>query len=201
MALALFLGSCTAIKVVTHATSGDPADAPKGVYSLDPHHWSLIFDVDHLRYSRVVMRFDQAHASLVFQPDEPERSVVMAVIDAASLDTNVAELDRLVMGPEMLDAAHYPEIRFVSRALRRSGDNRGDMTGDLTLHGETREVTLAVIFNGEAPNPLTGEDTLGFTATGHFDRSSFGLGTWYPAVGNEVQIMIQAEFVKSRGDS
>jgi polyisoprenoid-binding protein YceI len=57
---------------------------------------------------------------------------------------------------------------------------------------------LAVTFNGGAVNPLTGDDTLGFSATGHLDRGSFGLGAWFPAVGNELRLTVQAEFIKPR---
>jgi len=192
--LVLACASCTAVKVVTHSTSSDPIDAPAGAYHLDPHHWSVTFDVDHLGYSRFVMRFDRVSADLDFHPDDPARSKLTARIAAASLDTNVSELDELVRGPDLLDSERYPEIVFVSRELHPTGKNTGEMTGDLTIHGETRPVTLAVTYNGGAPNPLTGRYTLGFTATGHFSRSDFGLSHWYPAVGREIRVSIEAEF-------
>jgi polyisoprenoid-binding protein YceI len=191
--------SCTAVKVATHTTSADPIDAPAGAYQLDPHHWSVTFDVDHFGYSRFVMRFDRMSADLDFHPEDPARSKVTARIEAASLDTNDSELDDLVKGPELLEAERFPEITFVSRDLRATGKNSGEMTGDLTIHGETRPVTLAVTFNGGAPNPLTGRHTLGFSATGHFSRGAFGLMSWYPAVGREIQLRIEAEFENRPG--
>jgi polyisoprenoid-binding protein YceI len=198
---ALFLAvlgcaSCTAAKVLTHTTSADPVDAPSGLYHLDPYHWSVTFDVDHLGYSRFVMRFDQMDADLDFHADDPARSAVTARIAAASLDTHVAELDELVRGPDLLDADRFPEIRFVSRQLQPTGKNSGEMSGDLTIDGVTRPVTLAVTFNGGASNPLSDKYTLGFTASGHFDRSAFGLLRWYPAVGREIRVAIEAEFDK-----
>jgi len=186
--------SCTAVKVVTHTTSADPVDAPAGLYHLDPHHWSLTFDVDHFGYSRFVMRFDKMTADLDFHPDDPAQSHVSARIETASLDTNDAELDEMVRGPDLLESERFPEITFVSRALRATGKNTGEMDGDLTLHGQTLPVTLSVTFNGGASNPLTDKHTLGFSATGHFSRSAFGLGRWYPAVGREIQLRIEAEF-------
>jgi polyisoprenoid-binding protein YceI len=199
LGLVIFAGSsCTAVKVVTHTTDGDPVDAPAGLYHLDSHHWSIVFDVDHLRYARFVMRFDRAKADLDFVPADIERSHVGVVIDAASIDTNVAELDALVAGPEMLDAAKFAEIRFESTTLTRTGNSTGELVGNLTIHGVTRPMTLAVTFNGAAPNPLSNDETLGFSASGTFDRSSFGLGTWFPAVGTEVHVSIQAEFDKPR---
>jgi polyisoprenoid-binding protein YceI len=193
-ALALICASCTAVKVLTHSTSSDPIDAPAGLYHLDPHHWSVTFDVDHFGYSRFVMRFDKMTADLDFHPDDPTRSKVTAHIMASSVDTNDPDLDDLVKGPELLESDRFPEIVFESRELRVTGKNSGEMTGDLTIHGETRPVTLTVTFNGGAPNPLTGRHTLGFSATGHFSRGAFGLMSWYPAVGREIQLRIEAEF-------
>ena len=193
-ALALACAACTAIKVVTHSTSADPIDAPAGAYHLDPHHWSVTFDVDHFGYTRYVMRFDKMTADLDFHPEDPTQSKVAVRIEAASLDTNDAELDDLVKGPELLESERFPEITFVSRELHVTGKNTGEMTGDLTIHGETKPVTLAVTFNGGAPNPLTGRHTLGFSANGHFSRGAFGLMNWYPAVGREIQLRIEAEF-------
>ncbi|MDR3435375.1 YceI family protein [Telmatospirillum sp.] len=194
--LLLLSGSCTALRVVTHTTDANPLEAPAGRYQLDPHHWSLAFDIDHLHYARFVMRFDRVSASLDLAPEHPDESQVHAVIETASVDTNDPELDRQVGGPEMLDIGRYPDIRFDSTNLKRTGDNRGEMVGNLTIHGQSRPVTLAVTFNGGAPNPLTRAHTLGFAATGSFDRSSFGLGTWFPAVGDQINVSIQAEFVK-----
>lgn len=192
--LGLACASCTAVKVVTHSTSADPIDAPAGAYHVDPHHWSVTFDVDHLHYARFVMRFDKMDAALDFHPEDPAASKVAAHIAAASLDTNVAELDELVRGPDLLDSERFPEITFVSTALRPTGKSSGEMDGELTIHGVTRPVTLSVAFNGGAPNPLTSHHTLGFSASGHFSRADFGLSHWYPAVGNEIRVRIEAEF-------
>jgi polyisoprenoid-binding protein YceI len=195
LCLALVAG-CTALKVVTHGTDADPQAAPAGHYHLDPHHWSVVFDVDHLGYSRFTLRFDRVAADLDYDPADPEQSRVSVVIAAASIDSNDAELDALLRGDKMLESERYPEIRFTSRSLRRTGKSSGEITGDLTIHGETHAVTLAVAFNGGGANPLTGEETLGFSAIGSVDRSKFGLNTWYPAVGKDLELRIEAEFVK-----
>jgi len=196
VAAAGLLASCTAVKVATHTTERDPIHAPAGLYHLDAQHWSIVFDVDHLRYSRFVMRFDRATAELDFDPAAIERSHVHAVIEAASIDTNVPALDALVAGPDLLDAARYGDIRFDSTSLRRTGEATGEMTGNLTIRGSTQPVTLAVTFNGAAPNPLTRQQTMGFSATGSFSRAAFGLSAWFPAVGDDIRVEIQAEFDK-----
>lgn len=193
------LASCSAFRVVTHEVDDDPVKAPAGIYTLDPRHSSLLFDVDHFGYSRFVARFDEVSGTLDAKPSAPATSRLSVTVKAASVDTNVPELDRMITGKDLLDAAKYPDIRFETTTLKRTGKNTGEMTGDLTMHGRTRPVTLAVTFNGAAPDPLTGEDTLGFSATGHFNRADWGLGAWWPAVGNDVKVSIQAEFVRKRG--
>lgn len=194
------LASCTALDVVTHRVSDDPVKAPAGSYQLDPHHWSVLFDVDHFGYSRFVTRFNKVEATLDAVPEAPEKSRVRVMVKAASVDTNDPDLDGMLTGPEMFDAAKFPDIAFVSTALRRTGPKTGEMTGNLTIRGRTHPVTLAVTFNGGAPDPLTGLDTLGFSASGNFDRSAWGLSAWWPAAGNDVHVPIQAEFTKSGAD-
>jgi polyisoprenoid-binding protein YceI len=198
--VALFSG-CTPLQVVTHSVSANEARVPQGHYELDPHHWSVLFDVDHLKYSRFVMRFDRVKATLDWNAGGLDASTVTASIDAASVDTNVPLLDKLVKGPDMFDVERNPQIRFVSTHFQRTGESTGTLTGDLTIRGTTHPVTLDVTFNGFAPDPLTKEDKLGFSAEGRFSRSQFGLTTWYPAVGDDVHVRIQAEFVKPKAAS
>ena len=188
--------ACTPLQVVTHTVSQSETRVPPGQYELDPHHWSITFDVDHFKYSRFTMRLDRATAEIDWDEGGFDRSSVAATIDAASVDTNVPLLDKLVKGADMFDVARYPQIRFVSTHFERTGDARGTLTGDLTIRGTTQPVTLDVTFNGFAPDPLTKQDTLGFSAEGHFSRARFGLSTWFPAVGDDVNVRIQAEVVR-----
>jgi polyisoprenoid-binding protein YceI len=200
-AAAFLLAGCAAFNVVTHSVSTDPVKVTAGTYHLDPDHWSLTFSVDHFGFSRYVARFDAMEATLTAVPDAPEKSRVAVTIKTASLDTRNPELDKTLTGTEFFDAGRYPDITFTVVSLTRKGvvdgKETGEMTGALTMHGQTHPVTLDVTFNGAAPNPLTGVETLGFSARGSFDRSLWGLSSWWPAVGNEVRVAIEAEFVKS----
>ncbi|NIJ41803.1 polyisoprenoid-binding protein YceI [Parvibaculum indicum] len=199
LGLALLLSSCAAARVATHDVSLDPVDVPAGTYSMDADHWSLLFDVGHFGYSRFVMRFDKATATLDLRPNDLAKTRLEATVEAASVDTNVSELDAMVK--ELLKADRYPDIRFVSTRMTRTGEATGTVTGALTIAGETHPVTLDVAFNGASPNPLTGDDTMGFSATGSFRRSLWGLSDWRPAVGDEVRVRIQAEFKKPKETS
>jgi polyisoprenoid-binding protein YceI len=189
--------ACTPLQVLTHSVSQNEARVPVGRYQVDPDHTSITFDIDHFKYSRFTIRFDRKQGQLDWNEGGLDRSTTSIAIDAASIDTNVPLLDKMVKSDSMLDVTRYPEIRFVSTRFERTGESRGTLTGDLTIRGVTQPVTLDVTFNGFAPDPLTKKDTLGFSAEGHFSRAKFGLSTWYPAVGDDIHVRIQAEFVKT----
>jgi polyisoprenoid-binding protein YceI len=189
--------ACTPVQVLTHSVSQNEARVPAGRYELDPDHCSITFDIDHFKYSRFTMRFDRKQGQLDWNEGGLDRSTAAIAIDAASIDTNVPLLDKMVKSASMLDVSRYPEIRFASTRFERTGESRGTLTGDLTIRGVTQAVMLDVTFNGFAPDPLTKKDTLGFSAEGHFSRAKFGLSTWYPAVGDDIHVRIQAEFVKT----
>jgi polyisoprenoid-binding protein YceI len=196
-AMLLTAVACTPVQVLTHTVSQNEARVPVGRYDIDPDHSSITFDIDHFKYSRFTMRFDRKQGQLDWKEGGLDRSSATVTIDAASIDTNVPLLDKMVKSESMLDVSRYPEIRFVSTRFERTGESRGTLTGDLTIRGVTQSVTLEVTFNGFAPDPLTKKDTLGFSAEGHFSRAKFGLATWYPAVGDDIHVRIQAEFVKT----
>ncbi|MEA3131854.1 MAG: hypothetical protein QOF46_3649 [Paraburkholderia sp.] len=189
--------ACTPVQVLTHTVSQNEARVPVGRYDLDRDHCSITFDIDHFKYSRFTMRFDRNQGQLDWNEGGLDKSSATITIDAASIDTNVPLLDKMVKSESMLDVARYPEVRFTSTRFERTGESRGTLTGDLTIHGVRQPVTLDVTFNGFAPDPLTKKDTLGFSADGHFSRAKFGLATWYPAVGDDIHVRVQAEFVKT----
>lgn len=193
-AAVLSMQACTPLRVVSHTVSADEAKVPAGTYKLDADHWSITFDVEHLKYSRFAMRFDRAHGALDWKPGGLDASTVDVTIDADSVDTKVPLLDKMVKGPDMFDAATYPTIHFVGKHFVRTGPAQGKLEGDLTIRTVTRPVTLDVTFNGYGRNPLTKAGTLGFSAQGAFSRAQFGLATWYPAVGDDVHVRIDAEF-------
>ncbi|MGF6773393.1 polyisoprenoid-binding protein YceI [Paraburkholderia sp. GAS199] len=196
-AILLTSAACTPVQVLTHSVSQNEARVPAGRYDLDHDHCSITFDVDHFKYSRFTMRFDRRQGQLDWHEGGMDKSTVTVSIDAASVDTNVPLLDKMVKGDSMLDVERYPEIRFVSTRFERTGESRGTLTGDLTIRGVTQPVTLDVTFNGFSRDPLTKKGTLGFSADGQFSRAKFGLSTWYPAVGDDIHVRIQAEFDKT----
>jgi polyisoprenoid-binding protein YceI len=178
-----------------------PVDAPAGTYALDKAHASLTWRVDHLGLSMYTARFTDFDASINLDPANPTRSTVNVTINPASVRTDFpfadkTDFDRKV-AEEILMAKEHPEIRFQSTELRATGPTAGRMTGNLTFMGVTRPVTLDVRLNAARPNPFTQVPTLGFSATGKVKRSEFGSTAYAPGIGDEVELVIEAEFQKT----
>ena len=103
-------------------------------------------------------------------------------------------MDAHLKSPDFFDAAKFPTASFKSTKIEVTGPSSGKITGDLTLHGVTKPVTLNASFNGGGINPMSKAYVLGFNATGTVKRSEFGISTYVPAVGDEVTLTISAEF-------
>jgi len=178
------------------------SDAPAGAYAIDPSHTDLSFRVSHIGMSMYTARFTGVNAALNFDPAAPETMRVEATIDVRSLTLPAppAGFVETMLGPEWFDAARFPEITFRSSAVELTGANTARVSGDLTLHGVTRPVTLEVTFNGGyAGHPMERNARIGFSARGSFSRTAFGMGYGVPAagstmgVGDTVEVIIEAE--------
>ena len=174
----------------------DPARLRSGADRLDPEHTALLWKVNHLGFTKYVGRFDRIEGSLDFDPKSASASHLEVIVETASIDSNDPKLDSDLRGSSWFDSATYPQIVFRSTAIEVTGDHTGRVTGDLSLHGVTRPLVLDVTFNGGANDLITGRYTLGFAATGTFERSEFGIDDYIPAIGDEVTLEIYAEFLK-----
>ncbi|MGD1935680.1 MAG: YceI family protein [Candidatus Phaeomarinobacter sp.] len=182
------------------------ADLPAGDYHLDLTHASLILGVDHLGLSTYRARFTRMDATLAIDPAEPDAAALSVTVDAASLETQFPlpqpDFNATLTGPEWLNAEQYPDIRYVSTTITMTSPKTAEVTGDLTLMGVTRPVVLDVTFNGGYGDKPFGdlEAVIGFSATGAFNRSAFGLTNGLPpegtsmGVGDRVEVLIEAEF-------
>lgn len=174
---------------------------PEGAYTLDPSHTSVIWRVSHFGLSMYTGRFNLAAADLDFDPDDPEQSSLKVEIEARSVDTGFKALGRDsdfdAEIAAVLGAAETPKITFVSTAIEETGPATGRVTGDLTLNGVTKPATLDVTFYGGRKSPLDLKTHLGFAARGVIKRSDWGVTEWAGPVGDEVQLVIEAEFVKA----
>ena len=176
------------------ALAASPALAAPVTYNLVKDHVDVSFGIDHLGFSTTHGWFRHPDATLVLDADHPEDAKLSVTVDTASIDTNQAERDKDLRGAMWLDTAKYPTMTFVSTRIVRTSDDTADVVGDLTLHGVTKPLTLKTRMNKMGPSPFGGTPTVGFTAVGILKRSDYGIATYLPAIGDEVKLLIDAEF-------
>ncbi|MEM9105740.1 MAG: YceI family protein [Pseudomonadota bacterium] len=162
-------------------------------YEIDETHTAIVFLVDHLGYSNTIGRFNDFSGSFDFDPDNVENSKIDFVIDAASVDTNHGPRDDHLRSPDFLNVDEFPEITFTSTSVEKTGDNTGKVTGDMTLLGTTKPVTLDITLNKVAPNPRSGVMIAGFSARGQLDRSDFGMTFGQGGIGDVLDLFIEVE--------
>jgi polyisoprenoid-binding protein YceI len=184
------------------AQSGtDPKQVPTGSYSMDVRHTQILFAIPHLGITDYYGRFDRATGNLNFNSGTPEKSSVSVTVDMTSIDTPSHELLGELMGASTFNTAAFPAATFKSTAVTRTGPNTGTITGDLTLHGVTKPVTLDATFGGLTTDPFSGADDIGFHATTNLKRTDFGITgmVWEGVVGDDVKLTIEAMFQRAKG--
>jgi polyisoprenoid-binding protein YceI len=175
------------------APSTDAATMPAGGYALDKTHASITGRVLHQGYSFYTFRFNKFDADFTYDPAAPEKSPLKVSIDLASFSTGYDKADtEFPIG--FLGADKNPTATFVSKAIARKGD-KGTITGDLTLNGVTKPVTLDVTFHGFGASG--GATRAGFSATTTLKRSEFGSTKNLPLIADDVALDIEVEFKKA----
>jgi polyisoprenoid-binding protein YceI len=170
-------------------------------WAIDTSHSAVRFSVRHLVISRVHGRFARWRGLLEIDEARPERSRVEAVIQAASIDTGEEQRDAHLRSADFLDVERHPEIVFRSTRVEPAGADRWRLTGDLSIHGVSRPVTLDVERLGRTRDPWGGE-RVGFTGMTAIDRKDFGLAwnqvleTGGLLVGDRIEIGIDVEAVR-----
>ncbi len=181
---------------------GMPLIAGAATYQLDTDHSSIQFKIRHLTVSNVTGAFNKMKGSASVEGEDLATLKVEVTIDAASVDTGHPKRDEHLRNADFLDVAKYPTITFVSKKVVKADPGKLRITGDLTLHGVTREITVDL----EGPTPEIkdpwGNFRRGATGTAKIDRRDFGI-TWNKAldtgglvVGNEVGIQVDVEWVR-----
>lgn len=169
-----------------------------GIWDIDSAHSDVSFSIRHMMVSKVRGRFNNVSGRLVTGADLLDSSVT-ADIDVNSFDTGNAQRDEHVRSADFLHAAQYPTMTYRSTEIRRDGDDLL-VDGELTLHGITRQVTLALEVTGFGPDPYGGT-RLGVSATTKINRKDFGIDTDLPldgggvVIGDTVQISLDIQAV------
>ncbi len=192
----------TVLVWVATAALGFPVVGRAATWDIDPAHTSVQFAVRHLMVSNVRGEFGKVSGTVQADDADVTKSKIEAVIDAASINTRIEKRDQHLKSPDFLDVAKYPTITFRSKKIEKTGDGTYRVTGDLTLHGVTREATLDV--EGATPEMKDpwGKMRAGAQATARINRKDFGI-TWNQkldaggvAVGDDVSITIDVEATK-----
>ncbi len=167
-------------------------------YTIDPTHTWVTFKTNHGTWSHAHGIFHTVSGTIAFDKADVTKSSVEITVDTTSLDTNDKQRDSDLNSPDFLNTAEFPEMTFKSTAIEKTGDKTARVTGDLTLLGTTKPVTLDVIFNAEAPVPWdTKTVKIGFSATGSINGPEFGITKMNDfGLGPDINLDIDLEAAK-----
>jgi polyisoprenoid-binding protein YceI len=174
------------------------AAAQAGTWQIDPNHTAAQFSVKHLGVSTVRGAFTKVTGSAKYDPADPSHLSLDATIDTASVDTRVEMRDNDLRSPHFFDVQKYPTISFHSKATKVAGPGKLLVTGDLTIHGVTKEAVLDVDGPSAPIKDPWGNQRIGASATTKINRQDFGVSGAAGAVGDEISITIDVELIPAK---
>jgi polyisoprenoid-binding protein YceI len=179
------------------SASRETARAAEELYAVDNAHSAVLFKTKHLGISSAYGRFNACSGTIVWNESEPFKSSIELEVEAASVDTNEKKRDDHLRSPDFLSAKEFPTIAFKSSAVEKQGSAL-EVTGDLTLHGKTKEITLQAHAIGKGDSPF-GDHRAGFEASFTIDMNDFAfqfVNQNPGAVGPEVTLTIALEAIR-----
>jgi polyisoprenoid-binding protein YceI len=183
--------------LITSLAMAATAAAQAGTWQIDPNHTAAQFSVRHLGVSTVRGAFSKVSGSAQYDPADPSKDTLEATIDANSVDTRVEMRDKDLRSARFFDVEKYPTITFHSKQTKVAGSGKLQITGDLTIHGVTKQVVLDVD-GPSAPikDPMGKGERIGASATTKINRQDFGITTLPGAIGDEITITIDTELTQ-----
>lgn len=178
-----------AIALPSLATAADYTIDTKGAHAF------IQFRIKHLGYSWLSGRFNNFAGSFSYDEANPGAAKVEVTIKTASIDSNHAERDKHLRGKDFLEVDKFPEARFVSTAYKQNGDNTAVLSGNLTLHGVTRPVDIAVTQIGHGPDPWGGYRR-GFEGTTTLKLADFDIDYDLGPASREVELTLSIEGIR-----
>jgi polyisoprenoid-binding protein YceI len=172
----------------------NPAIAAE-TYELDPAHTSVVFRVKHLGVAYVYGRFNGPGGRFVFDDNSPENSSIVIHVDAKNVDTAVEKRDNHLKSPDFFAAGEHPLIKFQSRSVKKSGKNSYEISGDLTLLGKTKAISVKARQTGEGKDPW-GNFRIGFETSFNIKRSDFGMDFMTSVAGDDVLLTVSVEGIR-----
>src|SRR6478672_1484191 len=161
--------------LLASATPGRAAD-----YAIDPTHSHILFTIDHLGFAKMVGLFGDFSGNISFDANNVPASKLNVTIKTDSLQTQFAPRDKDLKGADWFNVTEFPEMTFTGTSYSKTDEHTGTITGNLTLLGVTKPVVLHVTFNQAGLRGPDKKQAAGFSATGTFKRSEFGMKTYIP---------------------
>lgn len=163
----------------------------------DPHS-QIGFTVKHLGIADVSGTFNDFDVKINSKKSDFSDASFELVARTESIDTRVDARNKHLKSADFFDVQKYPTLNFKSTGIKKEGENQYKLTGDLTIHGVTKPVTMDLTYNGTVENPMSKKQTAGFQLTGIIKRSDFGIGGSFPeaVISDEVRIKADGEFVQ-----
>jgi polyisoprenoid-binding protein YceI len=184
-------------------TQNQPASNPQNRWAFDPYHTQVEFAAKHLGMMTVRGSFLDVAAGGYIDPDHPEASSVDVNIQTVSIHTNNPQRDNDLRASNFLEVDKYPTMHFKSTRIEQTGPETYNMTGDLTIKGNTQPVTLKVVKYGEFNDPNMMGHRIAYSAETKINRKDFGLTfnmilDGKLIVSEEIKIFIEGEFVEQK---
>jgi polyisoprenoid-binding protein YceI len=186
----------TVFIVLTALAMAASAAAQAGTWQIDPNHSAAQFSVRHLGVSTVRGAFTKVSGTAKYDPSDPSKTTLEATIDTNSVDTRVEARDKDLRSPHFLEVEKYPTITFHSKQAKAAGEGKLQITGDLTIHGVTKQVVLDVDGPSAAIKDPWGNQRIGASASTKINRNDFGVSGAPGVVGDEITITIDTELIQ-----
>ncbi len=183
------------------AFAEDAAVVEAEYYSFDKAHTQILFFVDHLGFSKSQGEFHDYDGYFEFDRENPKNSKVEVTIQTASIDMDDKAWDDHLKNQDFFNVDKFPTMTFKSTDIKVTGDDTADIIGDLTLLGVTKPVTMKVKHNKSDKHAFSGKYVAGLSATATVKRSDFGMNYGLPAVGDDVNIMIEVEGIRKEPET
>lgn len=181
--------------VLSLALAAGAAVAAPLTYKIDANHTDVVASWSHFGFSNPIAHFGQVDGQIVYDPAKVADSKVEVTIPLAGLNSHVPDFDAHLRSDDFFDAEKFPTITFKSTSVKAAGKGKLAVTGDLTIKGITKPVTLNVTINKVGVQPLAKREAAGFSATATVKRTDFDLGKYAPNVSDDVKLSITTEAI------
>jgi polyisoprenoid-binding protein YceI len=192
----LFVAAVFALAAPSFAQTPGMPDATRvvaGTYKVDPAHTQVLWTVNHFGVSSLSGMFGATGGTLTLDPKNPNAAKLTVTFDTSAITVTSPAFAHHLSTPDLFDTAKFQTATFTSTSVVASGDT-AKISGDLTIKGITKPITISAKFQGAGANPMTKKLNIGFHGTATIKRSDFGLGLLAPAVSDEVKLGIHGAF-------